>query len=170
MTRRFMIPPVTRLYAAALLVLNLIACASKPPMHHHMMMSERATAFTQTMRRLWAEEVILRRRFVESGSQEVRARLLAKQDEIANAVAPYYGADTAKKFADLLERRALMTANDPHAPENSAAIAALLHLPSLAAMLDALLPIQELSPAFSQGLRIADEIANNIIKQYPQQF
>jgi hypothetical protein len=168
---RFMIPPLIKLYAAALLVLNLIACASKPaPMHHHMMMSERASAFTQTMRRLWAEEVILRRRFVESGSQDVRARLLAKQDEIANAVAPYYGADTAKKFADLLEQRAVMTANDPHAPENSAAIAALLHQPSLAAMLDALLPMQELTAAFNQGMMIADEIANNIINKFTQQF
>ena len=165
-----MIPPLTKLYAAALLVLNLIACGSKPPMHHHMMMSERATAITQTMRRLWAEEVILRRRFVESGSLEVRSRLLAKQDEIAGAVAPYYGADTAKKFADLLERRAVMTADDPHAPENSAAIAALLHQPSLAAMLDALLPMQELTPAFNQGMMIADEIASNIIMQFPQQF
>ena len=166
-----MVPPITKLYAVALLMLNLASCASRPPMQHHMMMmSDRATAFTQTMRRLWAEEVILRRRFVENRSPDVRTRLLAKQDEIANAVAPYYGADTATKFAELLEQRAVMTADDPHARENSAAIAALLHLPTLAAMLDALLPMQELSPAFSQGLRIADEIANDIIKQYPQQF
>ena len=141
-----------------------------PEMHHQMAMSERASAFTQNLRRLWAEDVILRRRFVENGSPDVRTRLLAKQEEIANAIAPYYGAEIAQKLTDLLKQRAVMAANDPHAQENSAAIAALLHLPSLAAMLDALLPIQELSPAFSQGLRIADEIANDIIKQYPQQF
>jgi hypothetical protein len=165
MTRRFKNPPLTKLYAAALLVLNLIACVSKPPMHHHMMMSERATAFTQTMRRLWAEEVILRRRFVESGSQEVRARLLAKQDEIAGAVAPYYGNDAAQRLAGLLKD---FVTTGAHA--DAAQIASLLDQPPLASMLDQLLTIKELTPAFDQGLAIADAIANEIIMKFPDRF
>jgi len=166
-------PPNIKLYAAGLLLLNLLACASKPAMpemQHHMIMSARAEAFTQTMRRLWAEEVILRRRYVSDGTQELRTRLLAKQEEISNAIAPYYGADAAQKLTDLLERRALMAPDDPHARENSAAIAALLKIPTIAAMLDDLFPMKELSPAFNQGMAIADAFAHGIVMQFPDRF
>jgi hypothetical protein len=166
MTKRFMVPPITKLYAVALLVLNPASCASRPPMQHHMMMmSDRATAFTQTMRRLWAEEVVLQRRFVESGSQVVRTRLLAKQDEIGAAIAPYHGAETADKVAALLKDFMITGA---HA--DAVEIASRLHQPELASMLDRLASMKELAPAFDEGMMIADTMANAIIMRFPDRF
>src|SRR5579862_9647669 len=101
MATRLMSPPIIKLYAAALLLLNLAACASKtamPEMHHEMVMSERADAFVRTMRNLWGEDVILMRLQVISAPngttgdpRQIAANLAKKQEDIADAVRPYYG-------------------------------------------------------------------------------
>ena len=166
-------PPITKLYAAALLLLNLAACASKtavPEMHHHMMMSERADAFVRTMRNLWAEDVILMRLQVISAPngtgdpRQIAANLVKKQEEIADAVRPYYGDAVAQKLTELLEQ--------PRTHENAAAIAALLKLPSLTALLDGLQSVDKknLDASFNQAMAVADAIANGIVMQFPERF
>ena len=174
MATRLMSPPITKLYAAALLLLNLAACASKtamPEMHHHMMMmSERADAFARTMRNLWAEDVILMRLQVTSvpngtgDPRQIAANLAKKQEEIADAVRPYYGDAVAQTLTELLER--------PRTHENAAAIATLLKLPSLAALLDSLQSVDKrnLDASFTQAMAVADAISNSIIMQFPDRF
>jgi hypothetical protein len=168
-----MSPPITKLYATVLLLLNLVACASKtsmPEMHHHMMMSERADAFVRTMRTLWGEDVILMRlqvTSVASGTgdpRQIAANLAKKQEEIADAVRPYYGDDVAQKLTELLEQ--------PRTHENAAAIATLLKQPSLATLLDGLQSVDKknLDASFGQAMAVADALANGIIMQFPDRF
>jgi hypothetical protein len=169
-----MVPPVTKLYAVALLLLNLGACASKPPaaeMHHDMMMmSPRADTFVRAIRNLWAEDVILMRLQLLSATngtgdpQQIAANLARKQDDIAAAIRPYYGDAVAQKLDELLK--------EPRTHENSAAIAVLLKQPSLAALLDGLQSVDKknLDASFTQAMAVADAMAHGIIMQFPDRF
>lgn len=63
----------------------------------------------QTMRKLWADHVIWTREYIMaavSGSAEVNKiseRLMKNQEDIGNAIRPYYGKDAAEKLAGLLK-------------------------------------------------------------------
>jgi hypothetical protein len=60
------------------------------------------------MRKLWEDHIVYTRNYVISATsnlpdaQPVLDRLLRNQDDIGNAIAPYYGADAAKKLSTLL--------------------------------------------------------------------
>ena len=60
------------------------------------------------MRKLWEDHIVFTHAYVISATSNlpdapaVLDRLLRNQDDIGNAIAPYYGADAAKKLATLL--------------------------------------------------------------------
>jgi hypothetical protein len=61
------------------------------------------------MRKLWAEHVMWTRDYIVAAvadhpsAQAVSARLLRNQEDIGNAIAPYYGADAAARLTALLK-------------------------------------------------------------------
>lgn len=68
------------------------------------------------MRELWAEHVVWTRMFIMSVADNtsdktaVTTRLLKNYDDMADAMKPYYGNDTADKFGDLIEEHLLTAA------------------------------------------------------------
>lgn len=68
------------------------------------------------MRKLWAEHVLWTRCYIISaieGLADLEAtteRLLKNQDDIGNAIVPFYGADAGKKVAQLLREHILIAA------------------------------------------------------------
>lgn len=69
------------------------------------------------MRQLWEEHIVYTRNYIISGiagledSQKVAERLLRNQDDIGNAVKPYYGAQAGEKLALLLRDHILIAAD-----------------------------------------------------------
>lgn len=63
----------------------------------------------QAMRDLWADHVIWTRDYIiaatsdNPSSQTVLARLMRNQEDLGNAMVPYYGADAGKRLTDLLK-------------------------------------------------------------------
>ena len=95
--------------------LVLFACATQtydtPPapaadMHSRMSMDDGRTALGKAMRDLWADHVVWTRNYIiaaAAGSpdaQAAAARLLANQDQIGQAIVPYYGQPPARSSPD----------------------------------------------------------------------
>ena len=85
----------------------------------HAAVGERA-AFRDAMRKLWEDHIVWTRQFIvsagtQSGNlpdlQPTVDRLLANQDDIGVAIAPYYGADAGTQLTALL-RTHILTAAD----------------------------------------------------------
>jgi len=70
--------------------------------------SEKKDELRTAMRQLWEDHVTWTRNVIFcvmdglSGTDQAVARLLKNQDDIGNAVKPYYGDDAGKKLSDLL--------------------------------------------------------------------
>jgi len=66
------------------------------------------------MRKLWADHVLWTRQYIVStvlndpSAQAASVRLLKNQEDIGNAVVPYYGAAAGAKLTDLLKRHILI--------------------------------------------------------------
>ena len=104
--------------------LVLFACATQsydtpPPattesMHSGMAMDNSRTALSKAMRDLWADHVIWTRDYIiaaTSDSPDAQAaanRLLANQDQIGQAIVPYYGQAAGTKLAGLLRDHILI--------------------------------------------------------------
>ena len=103
--------------------LVLFACATQsydtPPastesMHSGMAMDNSRTALNKAMRDLWADHVIWTRDYIiaaTSDSPDAQAaanRLLANQDQIGQAIVPYYGQAAGTKLAGLLRDHILI--------------------------------------------------------------
>jgi hypothetical protein len=79
-------------------------------------LNENQCALRRGMDYLWAEHVIWTRQFIVSSvaglkDADVAAqRLLKNQDDIGNAVAPYYGEQAGKKLAELLREHITIAA------------------------------------------------------------
>jgi len=62
------------------------------------------------MRKLWSDHVVWTRQYIvaavanDPSAQAAATRLLKNQDDIGNAIVPYYGADAGKKLTDLLKQ------------------------------------------------------------------
>ena len=71
-------------------------------------------ALDQAMRKLWTDHVVYTRLYIISAvngsddAQATAARLLKNQEEIGNAIEPYYGTAAAKKLTDLLKQHILI--------------------------------------------------------------
>lgn len=77
-------------------------------------MSQKAGEFKADMRVLWMEHAIWTERYVVSAiagledQEEILARLLKNQDDIGNAVKPFYGEAAGNKLAQLLREHILI--------------------------------------------------------------
>ncbi len=64
----------------------------------------------QAMRRLWMDHTVYTRLYIVSAfadlpdAQAVAGRLLRNQEDIGNAIIPYYGKDAGNKLTDLLKQ------------------------------------------------------------------
>jgi hypothetical protein len=62
------------------------------------------------MRKLWSDHVVWTRQYIvaavanDPSAQAAATRLLKNQDDIGNAIVPYYGSDTGRKLTDLLKQ------------------------------------------------------------------
>jgi hypothetical protein len=97
----------------------LVGCASSSsyspqPMTSATMSNDSRAALSTAMRKLWADHVVWTRDYIiaaASGSPDAQAaadRLLKNQEDIGNAIVPYYGADAGKKLTDLLKQHILI--------------------------------------------------------------
>lgn len=72
--------------------------------------SQANLSLRQAMRRLWMDHTIYTRLYIVSAfanipdAQSVAARLLRNQEDIGNAIIPYYGQDAGKKLTELLRQ------------------------------------------------------------------
>lgn len=79
--------------------------------------SPSAIALRMTMRKLWEEHIVYTRNYLISGLAgledlgKVAERLLRNQDDIGNAVKPFYGDDAGKKLSSLLRDHILIAAD-----------------------------------------------------------
>lgn len=79
----------------------------------HMSMSKRAS-LDEAMRKLWADHVVWTRLYIISAvsgspdAQQAATRLLKNQEDIGNAIVPYYGAAAGQKLTDLLKQHILV--------------------------------------------------------------
>jgi hypothetical protein len=71
-------------------------------------------ALNQSMRKLWADHVIWTRDYIiaattaHPSAQAVSTRLLKNQEDIGNAIVPYYGSAAGAKLTDLLKQHILI--------------------------------------------------------------
>ena len=85
------------------------AVQARPAVHPHTVGKQDAQAFHDDMRKLWEDHVTWTRMFIvdfvaESPSTQASAeRLLANQDDIGGAVAPYYGDQAGAGLTALLK-------------------------------------------------------------------
>lgn len=81
------------------------------------MNTQAAVDLRNAMRQLWEEHIVYTRNFIISAlgdledTGKVAERLLRNQDDIGNAVKPYYGEEAGKKLASLLRDHILIAAD-----------------------------------------------------------
>ena len=77
-------------------------------------MAEKGTSLTVGMRKLWADHIIWTREYIVAavaGTPDAEAaagRLLRNQEDIGNAVVPFYGAGAGKALTDLLKQHIMI--------------------------------------------------------------
>jgi hypothetical protein len=97
----------------------LIGCASTPAAMSSgsvQMNADRGsrTALHDSMRKLWADHVIYTREYIVAAAaglpsaQATSVRLLRNQEDIGNAIAPYYGNAAGARLTDLLKQHILI--------------------------------------------------------------
>ncbi|WP_206197375.1 glycosyltransferase [Peribacillus frigoritolerans] len=76
--------------------------------------TKEALALKEDMRRLWIDHAIWTKSYIVSSinglenQKELLARLLKNQDDIGNAIKPYYGEEAGNKLAELLRDHILI--------------------------------------------------------------
>jgi hypothetical protein len=77
------------------------------------------------MRKLWSDHVLWTREYIIStvantpDSKDVANRLLRNQEDIGNAIIPYYGTDAGKKLTELLKEHILIAVDVIAAAKNN---------------------------------------------------
>jgi hypothetical protein len=102
-------------FAFAVLLAGCASTYDQQPMTSAgtMNMDSRAQLHT-AMRKLWSDHVVWTRDYIiaaEAGApdaQAAAARLLKNQEDIGNAIVPYYGAAAGQKLTDLLKQHILI--------------------------------------------------------------
>jgi hypothetical protein len=109
-----------RILAPVFAALIVVACSSSSyntpaPMNSgSMAMSAQSQTLHDAMRKLWADHVFYTRLYIVSAvngsddAQATAARLLKNQEDIGNAIVPYYGAAAGQKLTDLLKQHILI--------------------------------------------------------------
>lgn len=113
-----------RIAAATLLTILAVACgttqntpqASAMSMPHTEMTatSDKSAALTKAMRDLWADHVIWTRQYIVAAAadspdaQAAASRLLKNQEQIGQAIVPYYGQEAGSKLTALLKDHILI--------------------------------------------------------------
>jgi hypothetical protein len=105
----------------ALLAGSLLGCSATPrggtvtaESHGEVALDQNQLAFRQAMRTLWSDHVIWTRQYIvaaaagDPSAQAASTRLLKNQEDIGNAVVPYYGAPAGAKLTDLLKQHILI--------------------------------------------------------------
>jgi hypothetical protein len=78
--------------------------------------SVKAVAFHDGMRKLWEDHVLWTRQFIVSAAADLQDkgpatdRLLKNQDDISDAIKPYYGSDAGQKLDNLLKEHITIAA------------------------------------------------------------
>jgi hypothetical protein len=91
-----------------------VKAAPPPPVHQEPALSESAHQLKFNFRRLWIEHAIWTRSYIVSveanlpDQKIVLARLLKNQDEVGNAIKPFYGNAAGTKLAHLLREHILL--------------------------------------------------------------
>ena len=112
-----------RMLSLALIAATAMACSSNynstpapatmPSMTSASSMNSHA-ALAEAMRKLWSDHVFYTRLYIISAvngsadAQPTAARLLKNQEDIGNAIVPYYGAAAGQKLTDLLKQHILI--------------------------------------------------------------
>ena len=74
----------------------------------------RAASLKESMRKLWADHVIWTRQYIVSAvagdpsAQAAATRLLKNQEDLGNAIAPFYGSAAGSRLTDLLKQHILI--------------------------------------------------------------
>ena len=78
------------------------------------MSGDQRAALSTAMRKLWSDHVVYTRLYIIAAvagtddAQPTAARLLKNQEDIGNAIVPYYGAAAGQKLTDLLKQHILI--------------------------------------------------------------
>jgi hypothetical protein len=108
-------PRSTRLLPG--LIFAMLACASTGVSSGTMSAVGRSPSSAQlhdAMRKLWSDHVVWTRLYIlaaaanDPSAQTTAARLLRNQEDIGNAIAPYYGAAAGARLTDLLKQHILI--------------------------------------------------------------
>jgi hypothetical protein len=101
-------------------LLALAGCSSGTPDATAKSLTYKSTpksmAFHDAMRKLWEDHIIWTRVFIISAAADLpdkgaaTERLLRNQDDIANAITPYYGAEAGQKLNGLLKEHITIAA------------------------------------------------------------
>ena len=88
-----------------------------PAMAHDAMLASPAVQLRVAMHKLWEDHITYTRNFIISAlaklpdQKAVTTRLLKNQDDIGNAIKPYYGEEAGKKLTGLLRDHILIAAD-----------------------------------------------------------
>ena len=99
---------------SALLVLSLFSLTARDTSAQRAASRRGELALKTGMRKLWSDHVLWTRQYIvdaAAGSPSADAtskRLLKNQEDIGNAIAPYYGAPAGAKLTDLLKQHILI--------------------------------------------------------------
>jgi hypothetical protein len=100
-----------------LAAVSVIGCAAGTPVTSTgsaRAISPSSVELQTAMRKLWADHVLWTRQYIVSAilndpsAQAASVRLLKNQEDIGNAVVPYYGAAAGAKLTDLLKQHILI--------------------------------------------------------------
>lgn len=85
--------------------------------NRHAMSDSESAALKEDMRKLWSDHVIWTRQYIVSSIAKIEDapvvvnRLMKNQEDIGNAISPYYGDDSAKKLTSLLQEHIAIAAD-----------------------------------------------------------
>jgi hypothetical protein len=103
MKKLLLIPAIVGLAAAA-------SCASNPPVASSMSSPAGGMSLHDNMRRLWSDHVVWTRNYIVAAASDdpsaatALSRLMKNQEDIGNAVSPFYGDAAGAKLTDLLKQ------------------------------------------------------------------
>jgi hypothetical protein len=151
------------------------------------------------LRRLWADHVIWTRDYVVAAiadspdAEAVAGRLLRNQEDIGNAIVPFYGEDAGKALTDLLKQHIMIAVElieaaktgdqdkflskaNPNWPEKDVVDLLNQHLVLTKNEAVARLEqrweddIEAFDQIFTEILTVSDVLTAGIIKQFPEKF
>src|SRR5215211_5104632 len=125
------------------------------------------SSFTKTMRDLWADHIVWTRQFIVDSASDLPSlndttkRLLKNQEDIGNAIKPYYGDEAGNQLTGLLKGHILIAADLVNVTKAEAI--ARLEGNNTA-------DIEAFDAVHAQAMHMADALSDGIIAQFPQRF